>query len=42
MYVVMYLNPVLHPIVFGIFMKEIRQPFMEHMDCFRKALLPQR
>ncbi|XP_078482823.1 gonadotropin-releasing hormone receptor isoform X1 [Ciona intestinalis] len=27
MYIVMYLNPVLHPIVFGVFMKEIRSKF---------------
>nr|ABR22596.1 gonadotropin-releasing hormone receptor 2a [Ciona savignyi] len=33
MYVVMYLNPVLHPIVFGVFMKEIRSKFKKQWCC---------
>nr|ABR22595.1 gonadotropin-releasing hormone receptor 1a [Ciona savignyi] len=39
MYVVMYLNPVLHPIVFGVFMKEIRSNFKRRLNCARKQFL---
>ncbi|NP_001028997.1 gonadotropin-releasing hormone receptor 1 [Ciona intestinalis] len=41
MYVVMYLNPVLHPIVFGVFLKEIRGKFKQRLNCARKRFFKQ-